>query len=89
MADPTNGANLKRNREILKFLAANDWSYQLVADKFGVSRNVVAGLVFRSRHPIEERVACFGRHPSHRTKTGTGWRPHSYEPAFTAKTHQV
>lgn len=47
--------NSKRNREIISFYEANDWSYQLVADKFGVSRNVVAGAIFRHRNGGRKR----------------------------------
>lgn len=75
-----------RNEEIIAFVKANDWSYQLVGDHFGISRNVVAGLMFRDRHPRDKLVnspkGC-------RNKTGTGYQHRSYWPAYTAQTHQV
>lgn len=48
--------NARRNAEILAFYRANEWSYQLVADNFGVSRSAVAGIVFRDNHPTSERT---------------------------------
>jgi hypothetical protein len=74
----------QRNAMILLFMKDNPgWSYQLIADKFDVSRCAVAGIVFRSRHPANVRVGY------RRSKIGTGWREPSYYPAFTAATHQV
>lgn len=75
----------KKNAEILAFVNNNDgaWSYQLIADHFGVSRNIVAGLVFRARHPFKTRVAS----PRAVTpnKIGTGYRPQSYKPDLHAR----
>jgi hypothetical protein len=60
----------KRNAKIVTFYKANKWSYQLVADTFGVSRNVVAGLIFRDTYPVSVRKKASGQS----NKIGTGRR---------------
>lgn len=60
-------------QKIIAFEATHDWSYQLVADHFGITRNQVAGILFRARHPYSERTrspACSGG----KNKIGTGYR---------------
>jgi hypothetical protein len=60
-------------QKIIAFEATHDWSYQLVADHFGITRNQVAGILFRHRHPYSERCRspnCAGG----RNKIGTGYR---------------
>ena len=74
-------ANEVRNRKIVAFIESYDWSFQLVADKFGVSRNVVAGIMFRHRHPLEECKKRSGRH----SKISSGYRHAEYYPSFTAR----
>jgi len=37
----------KERCEIIEFSRTHSWSYQLIADHFGVTRNQVAGLLFR------------------------------------------
>lgn len=76
------GANSKRNQRILALVAQERLSYELIAGMFGCSRNVVAGVVWRNRHPGVTRVCSpKGNGPN---KTGTGYRPHSYEPELTS-----
>ncbi len=55
-------------------------SYQLIADAVGVTRNAVAGALFRMRHPA---AGCRAKGVSH-NKTGTGFRPARYWPERTA-----
>lgn len=64
-----------QKQEIVEFYEANDWSYQLVAERFGVSRNQVAGLMFRRRHGNKKLRGGIGRNG-----------PGEY-PKFTARTH--
>jgi hypothetical protein len=74
--------NARRNAAILSFYKANDWSYQLVADKFNVSRCVVAGLVFRDFNPPSERI----RSPNGgRNKIGGGYHGCPYWPTYTVQ----
>ena len=78
------------NQAIIAFVKANNWSYQLVADKFKVSRNVVAGLMFRHRHPVSKRVDKNGnKRGSNRSQIGTGYSYPSYQPTYTAKNSVV
>jgi hypothetical protein len=84
VSDPTYGANRKRNALICKLADEKRLSYSVIAEMIGVSRNVVAGVVFRHHHPIETRSAAAG-HPAYdRNMMGTGWRPSSYYPEKTA-----
>jgi transposase-like protein len=66
----------EKKDEIVAFYKENDWSYQLVAERFGVSRNQVAGLIFRSKHGNRKLPKSIGHH-------GPGDRP-----KFTARTHE-
>lgn len=68
------GVNSKRNKNIVAYakkLGAK-YSYQGIADHFKVTRNVVAGVLFRAAHPPAERV----RSPNSQipNKIGTGYR---------------
>ena len=54
-------------------------SYQLIADAVGVTRNAVAGALFRMRHPP---AGCRAKGVSH-NKTGSGFQPASYRPERT------
>ena len=78
MSDPTFGANRKRNAVICKLADEQRLSYAVIAEMIGVSRNAVAGVVFRHRHPFE------ARNHNNMNKTGTGWHPSSYYPEKTA-----
>jgi transposase len=44
-------------KRIVAFYESHEWSYQLVADHFGVSRNTVAGAIFRHKNPLSKRIA--------------------------------
>ena len=72
-------------RAVVAFAKAKGkrWSYQLIADHFGVTRNVVAGILFRERHPHSERI----RSPGSRwgNMIGISYRPRSYYPEKTAQ----
>ena len=65
----------EKKDEIVAFYEAHNWSYQLVAERFGVSRNQVAGLIFRRKHGNKKLAKSIGRHG-----------PGDY-PKFTARTH--
>lgn len=72
-------------QKIIELVAANDRSYHLVGESFGVTRNVIAGIIFRHRHPYSVRI----RSPRSlggggRNKIGTGYRASDYYPALTA-----
>ncbi len=75
--------NVRRNARIITFAKqkGRKWSYQLIADHFGVSRHVVAGVLFRERHPVDDRYAAGGNH----NKIGGGQRPIPYYPEMTAQ----
>lgn len=67
----TNGAaaNSKRNRDICKLLDTKKVSYGVIAKMMGTTRNAVAGIAFRRRHPYIKR----------------GYRPKSYQPKTTIR----
>lgn len=46
--------NEKRNKKILKL--AGKKSYGLIAEELNTTREVVAGVIFRDKHPVEKRV---------------------------------
>jgi len=73
-----------RNAAILAFAKSKrgKWSYQLIADHFKVSRSVVAGILFRAKHPVSERV--HSPRGLAKNKIGTGFKPSSYYPDYTA-----
>lgn len=75
--------NAERNRQIIAYAEKHDWSYQLVAEHFGVTRNVVSGVVFRHRYPHLQRVPSPGS-SGNRNKIGTGYRRPTYRPAVHA-----
>ena len=79
------GADHERNAAIINFYRKKNrkWSYQLIADHFGISRNVVAGILFRERHPPETLVKS--AHSRSRNKTGGGRKPTSYYPEKHAR----
>lgn len=64
-------ANGPRNAAILKLRGAK--SFTVIAAELGLTRNVVAGVMFRARHPANTRYSSsHGR----RNKTGTGHHGH-------------
>lgn len=69
--------------KIIEFVPDHpDWSYQLVADRFGVSRNVVAGILFRRRHSYKTLICSPNSNAPN--KIGAGWQPPKYQPRFNA-----
>jgi hypothetical protein len=80
-------ADFKRNSLIIAFVEANDWSFQLVADNFSVSRNTVAGIMFRYKHPVAKRMKSPGGRS--KNKIGTGHGGYSYTPAYHARNSVV
>lgn len=79
---PRAKANEDRNQKIIAFVEAYDWSFQLVGNKFGLSRNAIAGIMFRHRHPMSERVKSPGGQSPN--KVGTGYRHAGYYPSINA-----
>lgn len=59
-------ANLARNAAILALYGKK--SFDLIAEELGTTRNVVAGAVFRARHPAAVRYRASGAC----NKIGTG-----------------
>ncbi len=54
--------------EVLKFRGKK--SYGLIARELGITRNKVAGIIFRANHPIKERRAA---NPEKCGSIGTGY----------------
>lgn len=69
----------EKRKAIVAFVATHDWSYQLVADRFGVTRNQIAGVLFRHRYPVRTAKSPRGRSLN---KIGTGYRS-GLNPAHT------
>lgn len=69
----------EKRLSIVEFVAEHDWSYQLVADHFRLTRNQIAGILFRHRHPYEKRIG------KTRNMTGTGRHGPGAMPRFTAQ----
>jgi hypothetical protein len=65
-------------KRVLREVKAQKLSYALIGAKFGISRGAVAGIVFRDRHPVAERISA--PNSRSRSKIGTGYRLASYEP---------
>jgi len=65
-------------------------SYQLVADRYGITRNQVAGIVWRAKNPIETRQWTFGPNGKRksRNKCGRGRHGGGEYPAMTVYTHR-
>lgn len=75
--------NTKRNQDICKLIDARQLSYELIAQKMETTRNVVAGVAFRRRHPYKARLHSPNSHG--RNKIGHGFKPASYQPKKTAQ----
>lgn len=58
-----------RNEKILRMVGQK--SYELIAEHFGISRNAVAGVIFRDRYP---RATLVSSPHGKRNKIGTGYR---------------
>ena len=72
-------------KKIIAFFENNEgvWSYQLIADHFGITRCALAGILFRHRHPYAVRVSS-GK-TKWRSQIGTGRKPiGSYYPKLHA-----
>lgn len=73
----------KRNQEILRFAKANRrrMSFTLIGKRFGVSRGLVSGLLFRDEHKGERLCRSPGANGNN--KLGTGYRAARYYPEKT------
>jgi hypothetical protein len=72
---------ITRNRIIVGLLKNKRLSYAVIAEMCGVSRNIVAGVAFRLRHPRGTRISS----PNGcKNKVGGGWKAQSYWPEKTA-----
>lgn len=65
-------ADVKRNREIIDLVEEGTHSYELIAKRLKISRNVIAGVMFRKN-----------RKPKNRS--GLGRRGCVHVPKYTAK----
>ena len=76
----------EQRAEILAYVAERKLSYAVIAELCGCTRNAVAGVVFRDRHPSATLVASpkstTGK--SHGNMTGKGWQPAGYRPEKTS-----
>lgn len=54
-------------------------SFSLIAAELGLTRNIVAGVIWRARHPVRTRYASADR----RNSTGTGHHGHGPYAAVT------
>lgn len=72
--------NLKRNRAILALYGKK--SFGLIAKELGISRNTVAGVVFRYNYPPRHRV-CSKNSGGSPNMVGNGRRP---DGRYAAKT---
>lgn len=61
----------EKRKAIVAFVATHDWSYQLVADHFQITRNQVAGVLFRHRYPV---LPEYSPRSHSSNKIGTGYR---------------
>jgi hypothetical protein len=49
-------------------------SYGQMARKFGLTRNAVAGILFRYRYPVQHRIRCNGGRSPNKIGTGLTYR---------------
>lgn len=61
-------ARAERNAQILALCGAK--SFGLIAKKLGISRNVVAGVIFRATYPVAVRYASSNGGRSNKIGTG-------------------
>ena len=78
---PATEQNPIRNAMIATLLKDKRLSYAVIAEMLNTSRNVVAGVAFRLRHPLAARISSAD---GYKNMTGTGWRRASYWPEKTA-----
>lgn len=72
----------ERNEAILILVATRRQSYEVIGRMFEVSRNVVAGVVFRNRYPAAVRQRGKG---GKNNQIGTGRRPGTYQPEVSKR----
>lgn len=70
------GMSKTKRDAIIEFATNNSWSYQLIADRFGVTRSTVAGILFRHRHPVDQRTCS--PNSIWPNKVGSGYRTGNY-----------
>lgn len=75
-------ANTERNQRIGKLLDTKRFSYAVIGQMIGVTRKVVSGVAFRRKH--KGKVRGISANGAGYNKTGTGWRPATYQPKKTA-----
>ncbi len=75
--------NSKRTAAIIAAVEIKKWSYGLVARKLNIDRNVVAGVMFRHRHPIETLKPSPNSKSGSRNKAGTGYCKAQFHPKKT------
>lgn len=73
--------NKERNELIVQLSKEQRLSYGVIAEMFGITRNAVAGVIFRHRYPHKIRIASSDA--GNRNKVGHGWRAASYQPEKT------
>lgn len=74
----------KRNEKILSLKGTK--SYGMIAKELGIKREVVAGVIFRDKHPVEKRVRSpNGKSPN---QIGTGRRGGKQVPAENTLQHR-
>jgi len=73
----------ERDARILAYVAERKYSYAVIAELCGTTRNAVGGVVFRAKHPRAKLITS----PGHRSPnmTGKGWQPAEYRPEKTAQ----
>lgn len=69
----------ERNEMILVLVKTRSYSYEVIAQMMHCSRNAVAGVVFRERHPATARI--LGPNKNARNIIGTGHRAPTYRAA--------
>jgi hypothetical protein len=72
----------KRNSRIGELLDTKKFSYAVIAEKVGTTRNAVAGVAFRRRHPYPTLICSANSDGAN--MLGTGFRRSSYYPENTA-----
>ena len=66
-----------RNEKILRMVGQK--SYELIAEHFGISRNAVAGVIFRDRYPRANKIGT-GYRTGKRAKSCIEKRPSTGRP---------
>lgn len=74
-------AETERAKAISDLVRDQRLSYGVIAEMLGITRNAVAGVVFRLRHPPSVRLKS--PRGKGRNKVGHGYQPRSYIPEKT------